>query len=129
MWRDANAVVFGRKARLCCSRWRPVRVFSMGKPSNGCGSSAPRQPIMPTGSRPTLQVSILRARRRAHYPARPAPGSANAYLRKYSQSGTVLWTRQFASVNARSLALDTTGVYVAVIGPLVLKTDSGYLGK
>lgn len=62
-------------------------------------------------------------------PGQTSTGSANAYLRKYSQSGTVLWTRQFASVNARSLALDNTGVYVAVIGPLVLKTDSGYLGK
>lgn len=49
-------------------------------------------------------------------PGQTSAGSYDAFLRKYDNSGNILWTRQFGTSSpdvARGVAVSSTGVYVA----------------
>jgi hypothetical protein len=63
-------------------------------------------------------------------PGETSVGSTDAFIRKYSPDGTVLWTRQFGTPNqdeAHGVATDGTGVYVVghTQGNLVPNTQAG----
>lgn len=64
------------------------------------------------------------------FPTQFNSGGLDAYVRKYDQSGNIVWTRQFGTSGtdrAHALAVDGTGVYVAGIttGSLPTQASSG----
>jgi len=63
-------------------------------------------------------------------PGQTSAGSLDAFVRKYDAGGNELWTRQFGSPGAdlgRSVALDSTGVYLAGVasGALAGQASAG----